>query len=96
MEVLLKELLECIKRLVADMGYDADWVRNLLESMGIDPCIPGRGMRKKPIRCNKKFYKQCNRIERAFAKIKNWRRVDHHYDRHLEMFLFACAFVANG
>jgi len=30
--------------LLADRGYDADWFREGLESKGIKPCIPGRGI----------------------------------------------------
>ena len=41
-KVLLEQLSEWIERLAADRGYDANWVRNVLESMGIDPCIPGK------------------------------------------------------
>ena len=93
-EVLLKELPECIKRLAADKGYDADWVRNLLESMGIEPCIPGKKNRIVPIKYDAEFYKERNKIERAFARIKDWRRVATRYDRCPEMFLSTCALAA--
>ena len=48
---------------LADGGYDGNWVRKLLRSMGITPVIPGRSSRKKTIRYNKEFYKQRNKIE---------------------------------
>jgi len=34
--------------LLADRGYDADWFRNALTDMGIQPCIPSRKNRKTP------------------------------------------------
>lgn len=43
---------------------------------------------------SKKCYKERNKIERAFAKLKGWRRVEHRYGRCPEIFLSACAFVA--
>ena len=41
-KVLLEELPEWMERLAADKGHDAGWVRNVLESMGIEPCISGK------------------------------------------------------
>ena len=41
-KVLLEQLPEWIERLAADKGYGANWVRNVLECMGIEPCIPGK------------------------------------------------------
>ena len=67
-KVLLERLPKWARRLLADMGYDADWVCNDAKSKGISPCIPGRKNRKKSIRYNKELYKQRNKIERAFAE----------------------------
>ncbi|AMY71652.1 transposase, IS4 family protein [Frigidibacter mobilis] len=53
--------------LLADRGYDADWFREALQDMGIRPCIPGRKVRKKPIRYDKCRYKRRNRIEIMFG-----------------------------
>ena len=93
-EVLLGRMPEWVERILADRGYDGDWVRKDAKSKGIIPCIPGRSSRKKTIRYNKKLYKQRNKIERAFGRIKNWRRVATRYDRCPEMFLSACALAA--
>ena len=81
-EVLLEGLPERgVEHFSADMGYDANWIRNFLKSMGITPCIPGRDNRKKPTRYNKELYKERNKIEQAFGRIKDWRRVATRYDR---------------
>ena len=93
-KVLLKKLSKWIKRLATDRGYDADWVREVLESTEIDPCIPGKKNRLVSIEHDIEFYKERNNIERAFNRIKDWRRVVIRYDRCPEMFLSACALAA--
>ena len=91
---LLKKLPKWVKRLAADRGYDANWVRDVLEGMGIEPCIPGKKNRVVAIEYDAEFYKERNKIERAFGRIKDWRRVATRYDRCPEMFLSACALAA--
>ena len=53
--------------LLGDRGYDADWFREALVSMGITPCIPGRKSRGKTIKYDKRRYKKRNRIEIMFG-----------------------------
>ena len=93
-EVLIRRLPKWGRRLLADKGYDGGQVRKDTRSKGLTPCIPGRKNRVKTIRYNKKLYKQRNKIERAFGRIKDWRRVATRYDRCPEMFLSACALAA--
>ena len=38
--------------LIADRGYDSDWLRDALSELEIEPCIPGRSNRKAPIPYN--------------------------------------------
>ena len=82
------------KTLIADRGYDADWFRNLLTSMGISPCIPSRKLRKVPVTYDTDLYKRRHKIENSFARLKDWRRVATRYDRCPKVFLFACALAA--
>ena len=56
-DVLLRRLPQGVKWFLADGGYDGDWVRNLLESTGITPVVPGRKNRTKAICYNKKRHK---------------------------------------
>ena len=93
-DVLLGKLPKCTKRLAEDKGYDGGRVRNVLEFMGIDPCIPRRKNRVVDIEYDTEFYKERNKIERAFCRIKDWRRVATRYDRCPEMFESACALAA--
>ena len=43
--------------LLADRGYDADWIRKALQDSGIKACIPGRKSRKKTMKYDKRRYK---------------------------------------
>ena len=80
--------------LLADKGYDADWLRNDLKDKGIRACIPGRKSRNTPVRYDKRRYKSRNRIEIMFGRLKDWRRVATRYDRCPIVFLSAVALAA--
>ncbi len=45
------------QHLIADRGYDADWLVAALKKNGITPCIPPRHNRKKKRCYNKQLYK---------------------------------------
>lgn len=80
--------------LIADKGYDSDWFREALSELGIVPCIPGRANRKAPIQCDADLYKQRNRIERMFGRLKDWRRIATRYDRCAHTFMSAICIAA--
>jgi len=80
--------------LIADRGYDADWLREALKGKGIRPCIPGRKSRGKPVRYDKRRYRRRNRIEIMFGRLKDWRRIATRYDRCATTFLSAVALAA--
>lgn len=82
------------KVLLADRGYDANWFRNALTDMGIQPCIPSRQNRKLPIEHDADLYKKRHKIENTFARLKDWRRIATRYDRCADLFLSACALAA--
>lgn len=63
-------------------------------SLGIEPCIPGRNGRKKPVEYDEHTYKQRNRIERMFGRLKDWRRIATRYDRCAHAFMSAIAIAA--
>ncbi len=58
--------------LIADRGYDADWIRAALEGRGIAPCIPGRKGRTEPVEYDEERYKDRNLIERMFGRLKDF------------------------
>lgn len=80
--------------LIADRGYDADWLRAALESRDIEPCIPGRKGRKEPVEYDEERYKNRNLIERMFGKLKDWRRISTRYDRCAHTFMSAICIAA--
>ena len=80
--------------LLADRGYDADWFRNGLKDMEIEPCIPSRESRKKIIPHDTVRYKARHKIETMFGRLKDWRRIATRYDRCPELFLSTIALAA--
>ena len=83
-----------LRRLVADRGYDADDLRRDLRSAGATPVIPGRRTRKRTIRHDAKRYKDRWRIEAAFCRLKDFRRIATRYDKLAANFASAVALVA--
>jgi transposase len=59
---------------LADKGYDTDAIVQHIESSGAEPVIPPKANRKVQRPYNKTLYKQRNRIERCFSKLKHFRR----------------------
>ena len=66
---------------LADKGYDADWIRELIEDQDCTPHIPPRRHRYDGITYSKKRYKQRNLIERCFNKLKQFRHIAMRFDR---------------
>jgi len=77
--------------LIADKGYDANWLRKQLRSQGAIPVIPGRSNRKRMIRYNKDRYRERHLIENAFCRLKDFRRIATRYDKLAANFLSAVA-----
>ncbi len=73
--------------MLADKGYDGDDVRAALLMKGILPVIPPRANRKETIACDFKAYKDRNRVERMFNKLKQARRIATRYDKTAVSFL---------
>ena len=69
------------KALLADKGYDGDRFRESLLLRGILPIIPPRSNRKVPEHPDYRRYRDRNRIERMFAKLKQQRRIATRYDK---------------
>jgi transposase len=67
--------------LLADRGYDADWIRALAVKKGAWANIPPRCNRNEPICFSPHLYRARNLVERFFNKIKHCRRVATRYDK---------------
>lgn len=73
---------------LADKGYDTDAiVRFVKRYMKAKAVIPPKSNRKVQRRYDKHIYKARNHIERAFNKLKHWRRIATRYDRCDAMFI---------
>jgi transposase len=60
---------------LADRGYDADWIRALVNEQGAWANIPPKCNRRQPICFSPYLYRARNRVERFFNKIKHCRRI---------------------
>jgi len=83
-----------LRRLVAGRGYDADALRDELRAKGTKPVISGRRCRKRPIRHDKRRYRDRWRIEAAIGRLKDFRRVGTRYDKLAVNFGSAVAIAA--
>ena len=52
---------------VADKGYDADWIRTVIEEPNAAPNIAAKSNRKQRFCFSKSLYRERNRIERFSA-----------------------------
>jgi transposase len=67
--------------LLADCGYDADWIRALAAKKCAWANIPPRSNRNEPICFSPYLYRARNLVGRFFNKIKQCRRVATRYDK---------------
>jgi transposase len=88
-EEMLAEVLtrEEIKAVGGDRAYDSDAIRAMIARAGKEAVIPPRSNRRAPAGCDKEKYKQRNKAERLFCKLKGYRAVATRYDKLAAMFL---------
>jgi transposase len=67
--------------LLADRGYDADWIRTLVRKHGGWANIPPKSNRTEALSFSPYLYRARNLVERFFNKIKHCRRVATRYDK---------------
>lgn len=76
---------------IADKAYDSNAIRATIKAARMKVVIPSNRSRKKIIRHDKALYRERNRIERCFNKLKHFRRLATRYDRRARHFLaFLC------
>ena len=73
--------------LLGDKAYDADWLRRQIEVQGAAPNIPDKSNRKEKHCFSKALYKERNRVERFFNRIKHFRRVATRFEKYAENYL---------
>ena len=82
-------LLEGIEggAVIADKAYDSNSLRQLIADAGMIAVIPSTRSRKVAIPHDAELYKNRNRIERCFNKLKHFRRFATRFDRRSAHFL---------
>jgi transposase len=71
---------------LADKGYDADAIVQHIQASGAEAVIPPKANRKILRPYDKTLYKQRNRIERCFAKLKQFRRIATRFEKNKQNF----------
>jgi len=85
-ELLLQDLPKGTS-LLADRGYDANWIRELIEEQDCTPVIPPKSNRTEEIPFSKRKYRKRNLVERCINKLKQFRHIATRYDRKASAFL---------
>jgi transposase len=78
------------QQVLADKGYDSNQILSFLQEQEAVAVIPPRSNRKTPGEYDRRLYQQRNLIERAFNKLKHWRRIATRYDRKGSTFWRPC------
>ena len=73
---------------LVDKAYDADWIRNMIWEQGAIDVTPSKSNRKIPKEFDKEMYRQRNKIERLFCRLKaSFRRIATRYEKTSANFL---------
>ena len=80
---------------IADKGYESNRVLAFIRDQGAEAVIPPKSNRRDSWEYDRELYRERNLIERAFNKLKQWRRIATRYDRRSLYFLSALHLVAS-
>ena len=80
--------------LLGDRAYDSAELRGWLRQRGTKAVVPNRSTRKHPFRFDRTSYKLRHRIENAFCRLKDFRRIATRYDRLARNYLASVCLVA--
>ena len=86
--------IKAAKKLLGDKAYDSAELRQWLHERGTRPVVPNRSNRKQPFSFDRKAYKLRHRIENAFGRLKDFRRIATRYDKLARNFLAAVCLAA--
>ena len=82
------------KHTLGDKAYDSAELREDLQQGGTKLVIPSRTCRKQPFSFNKRLYKLRWRIEAAFNRLKDFRRIATRYDKLARNYLASVCLAA--
>jgi transposase len=86
--------IKAAKKLLGDRAYDSAELRDWLRERGTRAVVPNKSNRKQPFTFDRTSYKQRHRIENAFCRLKDFRRIATRYDRLARNFLASVCLVA--
>ncbi len=78
---------------IADKGYDSQAFVEFIQERKAEVVIPSRKNAKAPRSIDKNLYKDRNKVERFFNRIKHYRRIATRYDKTADSYL-AFVYVA--
>ena len=90
----LLEPLKASRQLLGDTAYDSDDLRPWLNTRQTEAVIPNKNNRTKPYPFKKRRYRQRNKIERMFCRLKDARRIATRYDKSAKTYLNAICLTA--
>ena len=70
-----------VKAVLADKGYDSAAFVERVGGLKAEAVIPSRKGRKQPREHDRELYKERNKVERFFGRIKHYRRVATRYEK---------------
>ena len=75
------------QHVLMDKGYDSDPLVTVIEKSGAKAVIPPRSNRKTPRDYDREVYRERNKIERLFARLKQCRRIATRYEKTARNFM---------
>ncbi len=82
------------QHMLGDKAYDSAELRDELQQRGTKPVIPNRSNRKQPYSFNRRLNKLSSRVENAFNRLKDFRRIATRYDRLARNYLASVCLAA--
>ena len=79
---------------VADKGYDSKPFADFIEQRNAEVVIPSRKNAKAPRKIDENLYKDRNKVERLFNRMKHYRRIATRYDKTSSSYLSFIYFAA--
>lgn len=79
--MLTEEDAEAVEAVLADKGYDSADLVARIEALEAEAVIPSRKNRKVPREHDRELYKERNKVERFFGRVKHYRRIATRYEK---------------
>ena len=73
--------------MIADKGYDSNAFVAIIEARETEAVIPSRKNRKEQREIDENLYKDRNKVERFFNRLKHYRRIATRYDKTAQNYL---------